>query len=327
MFGTLVAVAILGVLQNGFALLQFSTYLEDTVLGSLLIFAVLTDRLVRRAERERRRRPRRRRRRRDHERQPAWRAGPLLEARGITRRYGNVAALSGVDLQVMPGEVVGLVGDNGAGKSTLVKILCGAVQPTSGRAARQRRAGHLPLARRTPASGASRSSTRTSRWPPSCRWRRTSSLAGNTARRACWAAGVLDRPRMAKRGRRARWSPSPSRSTASRPPVRAAVGRPAPGGRGGPGGPVGFERAPARRADGGAGGHGVGEDRPAGQGGRQATVVGVVLVSHNMPQVHELCDRIVVLLRGRVVADLAPGRNRPSQDIVMWITGAALAKK
>ena len=50
MLGTLVAVAILGVLQNGFALLQFSTYLEDTVLGSLLILAVLTDRLVRRAE-------------------------------------------------------------------------------------------------------------------------------------------------------------------------------------------------------------------------------------------------------------------------------------
>ncbi|MDA8290099.1 MAG: ABC transporter permease [Actinomycetota bacterium] len=51
MVGTLVAVAILGVLQNGFALLQFSTYLEDTVLGTLLILAVLTDRLVRRAER------------------------------------------------------------------------------------------------------------------------------------------------------------------------------------------------------------------------------------------------------------------------------------
>lgn len=50
MFGTLIAVLILGVLQNGFALLQFSTYLEDTVLGTLLILAVLTDRIVRRAE-------------------------------------------------------------------------------------------------------------------------------------------------------------------------------------------------------------------------------------------------------------------------------------
>ena len=51
MVGTLIAVAILGVLQNGFALLQFSSFLEDTVLGCLLIIAVLTDRLVRRAER------------------------------------------------------------------------------------------------------------------------------------------------------------------------------------------------------------------------------------------------------------------------------------
>jgi ribose transport system permease protein len=51
MLGTLVAVAILGVLQNVFALLQFSTFLEDTVLGTLLIVAVLTDQLVRRTER------------------------------------------------------------------------------------------------------------------------------------------------------------------------------------------------------------------------------------------------------------------------------------
>lgn len=51
MIGTLVAVAILGVLQNGFALLQFSTFLEDTVLGVLLILAVLTDQIVRRTER------------------------------------------------------------------------------------------------------------------------------------------------------------------------------------------------------------------------------------------------------------------------------------
>jgi ABC-type sugar transport system ATPase subunit len=53
--------------------------------------------------------------------------------------------------------------------------------------------------------------------------------------------------------------------------------------------------------------------------------VGVVLVSHNMPQVHALCDRIVVLLRGRVVANLR--REETSvQDIVMWITGAALSR-
>ena len=49
--GTLIAIAILGVLQNGFALLQYSVYTEYIVQGGLLIFAVLTDQLVRRAER------------------------------------------------------------------------------------------------------------------------------------------------------------------------------------------------------------------------------------------------------------------------------------
>jgi D-xylose transport system ATP-binding protein len=50
---------------------------------------------------------------------------PLLQLRGITKRFGAVRALNGVDFRVMPGEVVGLVGDNGAGKSTLVKVISG----------------------------------------------------------------------------------------------------------------------------------------------------------------------------------------------------------
>jgi ABC-2 type transport system ATP-binding protein len=57
-----------------------------------------------------------------------------LELRGLVKRYGSVEALAGVDLDVAPGELVGLLGPNGAGKSTLTKIACGLVHPTTGTA-------------------------------------------------------------------------------------------------------------------------------------------------------------------------------------------------
>ncbi|MEY9859680.1 D-xylose transport system ATP-binding protein [Catenulispora sp. GAS73] len=57
---------------------------------------------------------------------------PVLELRGVSKRFGAVQALSGVDLAVHAGEVVALVGDNGAGKSTLVKAIAGVNQPDEG---------------------------------------------------------------------------------------------------------------------------------------------------------------------------------------------------
>jgi simple sugar transport system ATP-binding protein len=56
----------------------------------------------------------------------------LVEMRQITKTFGPVVALRGVDFAVRAGEVAGLVGDNGAGKSTLMKILTGVYQPDGG---------------------------------------------------------------------------------------------------------------------------------------------------------------------------------------------------
>jgi ABC-2 type transport system ATP-binding protein len=57
-----------------------------------------------------------------------------LSAHGLAKNYGPTRALGGVDIEVEEGELVGLLGPNGAGKSTLVKIVCGLVRPSAGRA-------------------------------------------------------------------------------------------------------------------------------------------------------------------------------------------------
>lgn len=56
----------------------------------------------------------------------------LIVCHGLSKAYGHKAALSGVDLEVGQGRIVGLLGPNGSGKTTLIKLLCGLIQPTTG---------------------------------------------------------------------------------------------------------------------------------------------------------------------------------------------------
>jgi fructose transport system ATP-binding protein len=59
-------------------------------------------------------------------------AQPVLQARGIVKRFGRVTALDHADFDLLPNEILGVIGDNGAGKSTLIKVLAGAIIPDQG---------------------------------------------------------------------------------------------------------------------------------------------------------------------------------------------------
>ena len=57
---------------------------------------------------------------------------PVLQARGLVKRYGRVTALDDADFDLYPGEILAVIGDNGAGKSSLIRALSGALVPNAG---------------------------------------------------------------------------------------------------------------------------------------------------------------------------------------------------
>ena len=61
----------------------------------------------------------------------------MIEARELSKRYGDTVAVNGVDFSVQKGEVVGFLGPNGAGKTTTMRMLTGFVPPTNGTATRK----------------------------------------------------------------------------------------------------------------------------------------------------------------------------------------------
>src|ERR1700719_751921 len=59
-------------------------------------------------------------------------SAPTISTQGLSRRFGELVAVDGIDLQVAPGQFFGFLGPNGAGKSTTIKMLTGLLAPTSG---------------------------------------------------------------------------------------------------------------------------------------------------------------------------------------------------
>jgi len=66
--------------------------------------------------------------------EPVPSAGPAIDVRGLSRRFGNFVAVDDLSFSVKQGEIFGFLGANGAGKSTTIRMLCGLLKPTSGTA-------------------------------------------------------------------------------------------------------------------------------------------------------------------------------------------------
>jgi simple sugar transport system ATP-binding protein len=244
-----------------------------------------------------------------------------LEARGITRYYGSLAALQDVSMHVSRGEVVGLVGDNGAGKSTLLKILCGALRPTSGtilvdgeevnfHSPRDSRSRGIEVVYQDLALATELSVTE-------------NVFLGRERRRhgPIGRLRVLDWPSMAKEAGGVLDSLGIKIDD-----VRARCGLLSGGQR--------QAVAVARAIMWGSKVLLLDEPTAALAVMEQQKIsalitevkkqnVGVVLVSHNLRQVHDLSDRVVVLLHGQMVANLRP-QDVSVEDMVRWITGVAL---
>jgi D-xylose transport system ATP-binding protein len=243
---------------------------------------------------------------------------PVIEVRGVSKRFGPVQALKDVDFEVYPGEVVGLVGDNGAGKSTLIKILAGTYQPDTGRYLFEGREVHVRSPRDATALGIATVY-------------QDLALCDNLDVVANLYLGredtfgppgplaLLDEIDMEKRA-----SEVLTQLAIKIPSVRTPVAALSGGQRQ----TVAVARAVMRDAK------AVVLDEPTAALGVSQTRqvldlvkrlrdrgLGVVLISHNLANVFAVCDRIIVLWLGRRVATFDV-RGSTREDVVAAITGA-----
>ncbi|WP_017624798.1 ATP-binding cassette domain-containing protein [Nocardiopsis chromatogenes] len=252
---------------------------------------------------------------------PIGSAEPVLQAVGLVKRYGNVTALGGADLELYPGEILAVIGDNGAGKSSLIKALSGAIVPDAGEILVEGRPVRLPtpIAAREAGIETVHQSLAVS---PSLDIA-TNLFLGRELRRPGVLGSVfrmLDRSRM--RSEAARHLSELGIKTIQNP--NQAVETLSGGQRQA----VAVARAAA------FGNRVVIMDEPtAALGVRESRAVldlilrvrdsglPVILISHNMPHVFEVADRVHVQRLGRRVATLDPSGCSMS-DAVAVMTGA-----
>jgi ABC-type sugar transport system ATPase subunit len=248
-------------------------------------------------------------------------ATPVIAVRGITKHFGSVQALRGVDLDVHQGEVVGLIGDNGAGKSTLVNILSGALQPNAGTILLDGKPVTLSSSLEARNLGIETVYQDLSLAPDLTVWENVFLGREQTVKGPLRLFGWLDRRAMIL-GAKADLDRTDVRIGS----VKALAGRLSGGQRQA----IAVGRAVAWGSrvllmDEPTAALGVEQQETVGQLVRSVSSQGVpvLLITHNLPQVHKLADRVAVLFHGHVVADLRCSEVTVD-DMVSWITGAAL---
>ncbi|CAI9401482.1 ATP-binding cassette domain-containing protein [Nocardioides sp. T2.26MG-1] len=250
-------------------------------------------------------------------------ATPALELSGIEMHYGFVRALDDIDFHVMPGEVVGLLGDNGAGKSTLLKVMSGAHRPSHGtiRVHGREHAFHAP-------SDAADAGVQMVYQDLSLVEPQDIAINLNLGQETLrkgplgWL-GFIDRKAMRRS----------SELELDRLGVRTApMTRPVEMLSGGQRQVVALARS-AIRVSGESRGILLLDEPTAALGYEQTRQVealirrmadqgiAIVVVTHDLPLCYEVTDRLVILNRGRKVADL-PTAGADRDHVVGWITGS-----
>jgi simple sugar transport system ATP-binding protein len=243
----------------------------------------------------------------------------LLELRNVAKHFGAIEALKGVDLDLEPGEVLGLMGDNGAGKSTLVKIIAGNFPPSEGEIRLGGRSCHFhkPLDARAEGieivyQDLALCDNLTAA---------ANVFLGREIKKKVGGLKVLDYRRMYERA--AELFAELKSETRPRDLVKQMSG--------GQRQAVAIARTRLSRAK------IVLMDEPtAAISVRQVAevldlirrlrdqAIAVILISHRMPDVFAVCDRIAVLRRGRKVAEKAIADSSP-EEVTGLITGAIQA--
>ncbi len=248
-----------------------------------------------------------------------------LAAQAVSRSFGGVAALSRVDLELVPGEIHGLIGPNGSGKTTLLNLLCGYYRPDEGRIlADSVDLTAAPVERRAPA-GVARS-FQTPRLLPTLSVLDNAMLGGWRELRSGFVASALALP-----GARAEDARLRERATELLHGVGLGrvLGRAAGH----------LEHAEQRfleiaRAL-AAGPRYVLLDEPAGGltgaeiahlggilGVLRGAGIGVLLVEHHTDFVFRVCDRVTTLDLGRVLARGTPAEVRSDAEVIRVYLGA-----